>query len=546
MKTLIQYTLYSFLLGLFFMFSACESELDDKHENNDAFTNTKIEYLFAQGTLKTFEINYIDWYNLTFRRFGTYLQTTARLDGSSRSNLYNIQSDLDRWSNHYVTRMSTLTEIDKIYNTFGDTEKSYYKPYIETNKIVKAYNTAIATDFFGSMPYSEAFTARNVLYGGTVIYKPKYDSQKDIYYSILDDLKSAADYLATAQITNAIEQQTFARQDILFTGDLKKWYKLANSLLLRYAMRISFVDEAKARTILSGIPMNDLILSNSDNAYIKISSQSVAPDGMWRTLDESHNRTNGYYAFAPAMMVNMMTSVDDPRLPVFFQPPSNDEGHVIEPGKAIVGYPASSDDATSIQNLYTSDEIMRMFGIYNSVTFRYNYYLPAGVAFTAAEVNFLLAEAASRGLISGSAKDYYNQGIILSVQGYYDFYINSFGTSLPAKDPTVLGRDISDGTLAAWIDQSTFNYDSSKALEQIATQKWIHFSILQPYEGWAEYRRLDYPVLDDDREKGVLLNKENMPVRLLYPSAEASMNTDNYNAHANENYINVRVWWDTK
>ena len=83
-------------------------------------------------------------------------------------------------------------------------------------------------------------------------------------------------------------------------------------------------------------------------------------------------------------------------------------------------------------------------------------------------------------------------------------------------------------------------------MEQIATQKWLHLNILQTYENWSEYRRTDLPVLDDDRENGMLLNKENTPVRFLYPAKEASMNTENYNAQAEYNKIDVRLWWDIK
>ena len=83
-------------------------------------------------------------------------------------------------------------------------------------------------------------------------------------------------------------------------------------------------------------------------------------------------------------------------------------------------------------------------------------------------------------------------------------------------------------------------------MEQIATQKWLHLGFLQIYENWAEYRRTDFPILDEDRENGALLNKENAPVRFLYPAKEASMNTENYNAQSEYNKIDARLWWDVK
>lgn len=538
----MKHLLYSLLLGSAVTFTSCSDKLNDKHDDPDAFTSTKIEYLFAQGAQKTIENDYGDMYNYTFRRFGTYLQVTARQTGTDRINLYqNLQSDLGRWENYYETRMSSLTEIDKIYATLTGDEQDTYRKYVEASKVLKAYNTAIATDFFGNMPYSEAFTARNAIYGGPVILKAKYDTQKDIYYSILDDLKEAADYFKTNPATDA----TFERQDIIYGGDVAKWYKFANSLRLRYAMRISNVEPEKAKEILASINVNDLILTNDDNAYLTVSGQETAPDGIWRAMNESHSKSQGYYMYAPQGMVNMMKTATDPRLQIYFQPGTDDDGNVIDPTQPIVGYPSSADDAISTINA-TDDNgvnLYKEYAAYNSVTFRKNYQLPVGVGMTAAETYFCLAEATARNFINGDTENYYNKGVILSIQNYYTYYKNSDADN---KDNDIANTDVSEATLKTWLSNSFYKFDSSKALEQIATQKWMHLGILQIYENWAEYRRTDYPILDDDRENGALLNKENAPVRLLYPAKEASMNTENYNAQAEYNKTSVRLWWDVK
>lgn len=540
-------TIYSLLLGSMITFSSCSDKLDEKHDNPDAFTSAHIEYLFARGAQRTLEIDYADTYNLNFRRIGSYLQTTARQEGENRNNLYqNIQDDLGRWENYYVTRMSTLTEIDKIYATLSADEQNSYRIYLEAGKILKAFNTAIATDFFGNMPYTEAFTARNVIYGGDVIYRPKYDTQKDIYYAILDDLKEAASYFKTAT-TN----ETFNRQDIVYNGDCNGWYKFANSLRLRYAMRISNADPEKARSVLSELSIDQLITSNSDNADITVSGQDVAPDALWRAMRESHSTGQGFYIYAPEKMVNMFKEVNDPRLYVLYQPGTDDNGDVYEGQTEIIGYPASADDAIDLINEYngkpagdpTKIPLRQVYGCLNTVTFRENYQFPSGIGMTAAETYLCLAEAAQRGLFDGSAEEFYNKGIMLSVQNYYGYYKNSDAVD---KDEAIANTDVSDATLSNWIASSSLKYNPSKGLEQIATQKWMHLNFVQIYENWAEYRRTDLPILDDDRQSGTLLNKENAPVRVLYPSIEASMNTENYNAQSEYNKIDTRLWWDIK
>ena len=93
-------TIYGFILSAMVAFSSCSDKLDEKHDNPDAFTSSEIEYLFTKGALQTIAIDYVDTYNLTFRRLGVYLQTTARQEGENRNTLYqNITDDLGRWEN---------------------------------------------------------------------------------------------------------------------------------------------------------------------------------------------------------------------------------------------------------------------------------------------------------------------------------------------------------------------------------------------------------------------------------------------------------------
>lgn len=537
----MKHLIYSLLLGTAVTFSSCENKLDEKHNNPDAFTETEIEYLFSQGALKTIENDYADTYNYNFRRLGIYLQTTSQQAGKDRNNLYqNIQDDLGRWENYYIDRMSPLTEIDKIYATLSPEKQKDYQNYVEAGKILKAFNTAITTDFFGNMPYTEAFTARNAIYGGSVIFRPKYDTQKDIYYMILDDLKSAAAYFKSAT-SNA----TFGRQDIIYRGNCQGWYKFANSLRLRYAMRISNVDPEKSKEVLAELSLDQLITVNNDNATITAENgeTTLIDKNIWRAMKESHTKGNGYYMYAPEKTVNMLKEANDPRLQVFFQPATDENGDIIEGSTEIIGYPSSADDAIDLVNGPNASKLFEIYGCLNTVTFRKNYKLPVGIGITAAEVYFCLAEAAQRGLYSGNAEAFYNKAVALSIQNYYGYYKSSNAEN---KVESIVNTDVSDAALNSWLATSTFKFNSSKALEQIATQKWLHLGFLQIYENWSEYRRTDLPVLDDDLENGALLNKENAPVRFLYPSKEASMNTENYNAQAANNKIDARLWWDVK
>ena len=107
--------------------------------------------------------------------------------------------------------------------------------------------------------------------------------------------------------------------------------------------------------------------------------------------------------YAPEFTVNLLKEAADPRLVVFYQPATDDEGDVYEESTEIIGYPSSADKAIALVNGPNGTELFKIYGCLNTVTFRKNYQLPVGIGMTAAEVHFCLAEAAQRGLISGNA-----------------------------------------------------------------------------------------------------------------------------------------------
>jgi hypothetical protein len=127
--------------------------------------------------------------------------------------------------------------------------------------VLKSWMFAMATDAYGDIPYTEATQGKT---DGK--YAPKYDKQEDIYAGILNDLKIANDILASST--------TDIKGDILYGGgsaSLLKWRKLANSLRLRYLMRISKKRNVSAdmQAIVSNPTLNPIFTSNSDNAELK-------------------------------------------------------------------------------------------------------------------------------------------------------------------------------------------------------------------------------------------------------------------------------------
>jgi hypothetical protein len=169
-----------------------------------------------------------------------------------------------------------------------------------------------------------------------------------------------------------------------------------------------------------------------------------------------------------------------------------------------------------------------------------------------ADVCFMRAELAARGVTSESASSWYNAGVAASIDMY-----NSIATTAGVTDwgyRAVTSQEITD-----YLNAPDVKYNSSKALEQILTQSYINF-FLQPNEAWALIKRTGYPNATTALiYETFMLNGQVAP----YPRRA----TINYPSESSDNYVNQkaaidamvadpdfgipadntgRVWWDKK
>ena len=144
---------------------------------------------------------------------------------------------------------------------------------INFNKNVKAFARiwravmiAEYTDNFGPYPI-QAFQGTN----------PEFNSVKDVYYFMLDELKAAVADIVLSEEPTADE----AKSDPMFGYNAEKWAKYGNSLRLRLAMRLSEVDEAKAKAEFEAVDKSKLITTMADIAKVKEYNQWNAWAGIY-------------------------------------------------------------------------------------------------------------------------------------------------------------------------------------------------------------------------------------------------------------------------
>ena len=467
------------------------------------------------------------------------------------------------WNRYYQISIKNL--VDAIHRT-GDMPNTN-----AALRIHRAYMMAVLSDIYGDIPCTEA--GMSFIDGNAT---PKYDTQEEVYDFIFSELKACAEQLGTG--TDAISGDVTS-----LGGDPEAWKRYANTLRLRYAMRISDVAPERARTEFeSALNADGGIISSADeDAYIKyIDAPFTLYDGA-SDLDFRANALGEMIygqdpqspSFVSSTLFNYMKKMHDPRLyriarcyihTTRSQTDTSGNFDVTDEvlawgergGEGIVpcnvgdawwsewvSAPANSDIPTldSLATLYPdkgydkNNYPARMIRPTIAVAFC-NADCP-GILITSAEVEFLLAEAASKGWnVQGDAESHYKAGIRASMQMLNNYY------DIVSK--------ISDEEIEEYIAENPLG-DNPR--ESINTQAWI-LHLTNPNEGWANLRRSDYPALADRTllpVRGDFPHEDpNMqtPVRLRYPLLEGRYNIVNYEEAVDRlggtDDWHTRVWWD--
>ena len=366
-------------------------------------------------------------------------------------------------------------------------EPLLYGPALVMRSLIFAY----VTDVWGDVPYSQALAGDKA--DGTI--SPAYDAQKDIYTDLFKVLGDAATAMAAAPAI----AQTLAAADPFYGGNRLKWQKFANSIHARQAMRLANVDPTTAKAQLTAAinAPGGLFQSNADNARFPWPGDGVY-DNPWaanfRTRDD-HRMSN--------TLMNEMVPVSDPRVSVYAQP-------TVANSSVYAGMPnALTQSGASAYFNIASRPGAAFYGatVYScpGCGARAGTSFPSFVM-TFAEVSFILAEAAERGWIAGSAGDYYQQAISASMA--------QWGVT-------------NASAIAAFLANPAIAYKGgTPGLRQIALQKWIAL-YTDGVQAWAEWRRTCVP---ETLKPGPDAIVNTVPRRYRYSIRELSVNSDNVGA----------------
>ncbi len=386
-------------------------------------------------------------------------------------------------------------------------------------KLQMAYVFSMATDLWGDVPYSQAAK-------GLLFETPRFDKQEDIYLgntalgirSLFDLVKDGLNDLTKPSLLSPN-----ATSDLVYGGDLSRWRRMGNSLLLKLAIQISNRNPARAKTeIESVLTGNNFINSNALDYEVKFGSGVGNRNPIF---DFNNNLRTGDMMLSSRMLALSRSLNDTVRLAKFFTKPNI---------PAVTGpatFNSFNNGSTAAAPAFSST----VAGVTYIQRSKYNNFLtgtpeplisPAagGQApirlITFSQVNFILAEAALVLNTPGSANTYYQAGITASMQkvGMTPAEITNYFTT----NPTVV-------TLAGTMAQMR---------EQIITQKYISL-IGNGIEAFNDYRRTGYPVLTLPLNPSGD-NPNVIPTRLPYTPAELARNPL---APKPRPRTDVKVWW---
>lgn len=489
MKKIVNYkTIGTLSLAALLSISSCTEDFDAMNTNPNSPTAIGAQYLLPTGIESS-----VDRYwggRTRFERLNIdgaelYVQHFTRNIYSNEGDNYEVSPALvaNNWKSFYN---DALLNFQRIIIQSGPNGKNPNANYEGVALVMRTWVFSLLTDMYGAIPYSEAIAGTSE----TPIYTPKYDTMEQVYAGMLNDLKMANERLTVGG--PAISG------DILYSGDILKWKKFANSLRLRLANRQAAKKSAESKAIMTEI-LSDatkypIFTSNADNATLKCTT--VLPsNNEWNQVMVQDGRTDWNIS---STLIDKMNALGDTRITVYANP--NKDGKYL-------GHPNGLPDAIATSYLATSSTIGSYFVRADAPE----------VIMTFGELNLILAEATFDGDITGDAKSYFEKGITASFSQY--------GLTVPTTYFTTVGA-------------------VTKA--KIMEQKWIAL-FGQGIEAWTEKRRTGLPAFPAADNRAVFVNDGVLPTRFVYPNSEYSLNQANVEAgvklNGSANDMKTKLWW---
>ncbi|TRX62532.1 SusD/RagB family nutrient-binding outer membrane lipoprotein [Fulvivirga sp. M361] len=499
MKSNIKY--YNVLLLFFLLITAsCDDNFLDVNEDPNRPTDVPVSVLlpavearlaFVYGGLHArIPAHFVHYYSGHRNQHLRYDQWDIQLPDNNRI-----------WTELYAGVLQDILEME----TKAIEEESF--TYVGIGKVLKALTYAMLTDSFGDIPFSQALQVIDNI-------TPAYDTQESIYPQLIAMLDEAIVDLGRNS------SQSPGTDDFIYRGDTDLWIRFANSLKLRLLNRTSKRTPDAAIAFLNTNP--PLISENSQNAEVSFFATATQENPMYQLDNLSGFQDNSL----SAQFLQRLEGLNDPRIPFFFEPVTNNDAI------GIAGKVSGLDDDDSGRSKYS-----RIGAAFAAADAPVPFITAAGVLFTIAEVQLRANNA-------GAAETAYNSAVRADFQR-----LNTTTAGKPevnlltSTDRGSIIGEISAAAIESYLVQTSVAFDGT--LARIIEQKYIS-NFVNPAEGWFDWRRTGFP--DDFITPTTNLTIGVRPRRLPHPESEINFNSKSLSAGPGIPRKDVtlleRVWWD--
>ncbi len=507
--------------GIILLAASCKKYLDINNNPNSALSATP-EVLLPQAI--TASASTLSTYNSYGSQVAGFMANAGGYGGFGSAVTYNYNSgdNTGLWNTAFdnaedYQQIITQTDNNLTYSFFNGVAR-----------IMRAMDFQLLTDAYNDIPYiPSALQGNNNL-------TPAYTKAEDVYVSLADQLDSAITIINEGQEDLANNSNSNVKSlggsDVMFSGNMDLWKKLANTLKLRLIVR------ASGKATFNNPEFDGIGFLETD-AIINpgYTRDNGKQNPQWNTWVYSYTGSaanRAWMATTWALSWYNGTKLNDPRgYTIYYSFPGTGSNQLGYENYSVPSAPGGSSwfSAINEEASATATSAGNSIGVLKGPNAGFPCLL-------AAESYFLQAEANLRGLITGGdPEDLFNKGLLASFTYLYRLPDNkSLSTDPYWNSPS--------GDLQYYLDQNPDSYlvhydlatTDEERLEAIITQKYIALNFIAGHEAWNEYRRTHYPAVSGTSAtstfaslQSVSTQPDRLPTRLLYPTTETSYNPNN-------------------
>lgn len=517
---------YILIIAVFFVLdiASCKKDFLDLETNPNNPSTTTPDLTLAAGISSALNI-----INILYSQDGNWMgYWTPSGNFTPNSAVQQFQITNTTFTGVFNSLYSNLTNLNNLQVVASKDPK--LANYQAIAMILKAYDFQQLVDQFNDVPYSQAFQPSTILF-------PKYDKGIDIYHDLGKQLDAAIDLI------NKNATATSPTADFMFKGDMTGWKKLANSIKLRLAIRVS--------TKFPQDPLITDLASTANEGYLDENTQATANPGYSNTLANNASQQSPFYLNyglnttnnptganntnrANDFFINALKSFNDPRVSAVFYPTLAVGAAPTDVPNVIKGN-VFGDTKTTLTNTNTSAIGP---GLLQSPS-------QNATLFSGSESLFLQAEAVVDGIMPGDAQDLYQRAITAS------FVALQAGSTITYAGNGQFNYTPASPAQSAALAVTYYNQNiknvgwaaSTDKIQAIIYQKWISVVGYNNLEAHLEYERTGFPVLPNPVSIDPASISNTIPVRQFYPLSEVTTNPDNVAKEGNIDIFKDPIFW---